>query len=86
MTPRRKLDAGVDVDLTSVILRRMKTKFSSRKTPLARAVRVKVARLGIEMREAARQIGCSRVALYQALGGVRMGPTVAKIRAWLRGK
>jgi len=64
----------------------MTTKFSSRKTPLARAVRVKVARLGIEMREAARQIGCSRVALYQALGGVRMGPTVAKIRAWLRGK
>jgi hypothetical protein len=62
----------------------MTTKFSSRKTPLARAVRVKVARLGIEMREAARQIGCSRVALYQALGGVRMGPTIRKIRAWLK--
>jgi len=62
----------------------MKTKFSSRNSPLAVAVRVKAARLGIEMQEAARQIGCSRAALYQALGGVRMGPTVAKIRKWLK--
>jgi predicted DNA-binding protein (UPF0251 family) len=45
---------------------------------------MRVARLGIEMQEAARQIGCSRAALYQALGGVRMGPTVAKIRKWLK--
>jgi hypothetical protein len=61
----------------------MNTKFSSRKSPLAVAVRVKAACLKIEMQEAARQIGCSRAALYQALGGVRMGPTVAKIRKWL---
>jgi len=65
-------------------MRGMRTKFSSRKSPLAVAVRVKAARLRIEMQEAARQIGCSRAALYQALGGVRMGPTVAKIRKWLK--
>jgi len=62
----------------------MKPVFNSRASPLARSVRMRVARLGIEMQEAARQIGCSRAALYQALGGVRMGPTVAKIRKWLK--
>jgi len=62
----------------------VKPKFSSRHSALAVAVRVKAARMKIEMQEAARQIGCSRVALYQALGGVRMGPTIKKIRAWLK--
>lgn len=60
--------------------------FSSRKSMLAIAVRVKAARLTMEMREAAIAIGCSRAALYQAMAGRRMGPTVKKIRRWLKRK
>jgi hypothetical protein len=44
---------------------------------------MEVARRGLEMQAAAKEIGCSRVSLYQVLGGVVMAPTKRKIERWL---
>lgn len=64
-------------------MKRASPKFSSRLPPFARLVRMEVARRGLEMQAAAKEIGCSRVSLYQVLGGVVMAPTKRKIERWL---